>query len=138
MKKRSLPLSCECFRTSIWDETLYKVDYYLCLVLIFVSVCVCVRACVCVLYVCCVCICVCALCVHVRLVFMCACCICVVHLSYVLCMHTHVCMNTHRPVHTLNCPFCSPQGMVNNSTPSYSQHQSIGNKPQQLCYHSGC
>lgn len=24
LKKRSLPLSCECFRTSIWDETLYK------------------------------------------------------------------------------------------------------------------
>lgn len=24
LRKRSLPLSCECFRTSIWDETLYK------------------------------------------------------------------------------------------------------------------
>lgn len=25
LKKRSLPLECTCFRTSIWDETLYKV-----------------------------------------------------------------------------------------------------------------
>ncbi len=23
--KRSLPLQCTCFKTSIWDETLYKV-----------------------------------------------------------------------------------------------------------------
>lgn len=26
LKKRSLPLECTCFRTSIWDETLYKVS----------------------------------------------------------------------------------------------------------------
>lgn len=25
LKKLSLPLECKCFRTSIWDETLYKV-----------------------------------------------------------------------------------------------------------------
>ena len=25
LKKRSLPLDCTCFKTSIWDETLYKV-----------------------------------------------------------------------------------------------------------------
>ena len=26
LKKLSLPLECKCFRTSIWDETLYKVS----------------------------------------------------------------------------------------------------------------
>ena len=25
LMKRSLPLECTCFKTSIWDETLYKV-----------------------------------------------------------------------------------------------------------------
>lgn len=26
LMKRSLPLECTCFKTSIWDETLYKVS----------------------------------------------------------------------------------------------------------------
>lgn len=28
LKRLSRPLACTCFRTSIWDETLYKVETF--------------------------------------------------------------------------------------------------------------
>ena len=56
LMKRSLPLNCTCFRTSIWDETLYKVCVCLCVCLsVCVPVCVCMSVSVSV----CVCVCVC-------------------------------------------------------------------------------